>query len=123
MSVGISFRDKFRYLYERGISVTSIAARHNVSKDTVLQILHRNGFPHPKETLDAKLIVYEVEEPVARAIGYPRGQPRTQDDRDSRGHVAAHPPSKKIFCAQCDRLVYENEAAACRSQFCKAAAA
>ena len=31
-----------------------------------------------------------------------------------------HPMSPKVFCDQCDKLVYRHEAAACHRAFCKA---
>lgn len=33
-----------------------------------------------------------------------------------------HPMSPKLFCDQCDRLVYRHEAKDCEKQFCKAKA-
>jgi hypothetical protein len=115
-SRGISFRDKFRHLYERGYSISAICTLCRVSRGMATDILAHNGYPDAAEHHPNPIVETVEAAKKRRAIGQVDGDYVAK----ARPVVARLDPMQRCWCAQCDRNVLIAEARQCARAFCKA---
>jgi len=96
--------ERFLHLYERGYSAAEVAAMYQVRFQVVRDALDELGVDYPPGPKPKP-----VSAPVLRSV--PVSRPVA---------VAAPRSTERVWCAQCDRLVYAGEVSACQSRFCKA---